>query len=217
MSVLNDLISANSLYANIEAQINSALTNLRTATFCYVTKVDKRAGTLNCQPVVKESINSSNGVQFIQLPELINVPYTPTIPEEGDYCVCVHLDRSIGEILQKRKKLIKRRKPATTINELLKSVNSSGRKHALNDCIAITGIFKPKPQLTVDNIYPVGAIYISTIDKNPSELFEGTEWEKIEDKFLLASGTKNITGSFVYGGENTSSLILNVYMWKRTF
>jgi len=203
MSVLTDLISAQSLYANVEAQINTALTNLRTSTFCYVTKVDKQSGTLNCKPVVKESINSSNGIQFIQLPELINVPYTPINPEVGDYCVCVHLDRSIGEILQKRKKLIKLKKPANNSEQLLKSINSSGRKHALNDCIAITGVFNPKPQLTVDTIYPVGSIFINTIDKNPSELFEGTVWQKMQERFVVSSES------------NESYTTLNAFLWVR--
>lgn len=42
----------------------------------------------------------------------------------------------------------------------------------------------------VNKRYPVGAIYISTSSKNPSELFGGT-WKQIEDRFLFASGTYN--------------------------
>lgn len=37
--------------------------------------------------------------------------------------------------------------------------------------------------------YPVGSIYISSNEASPAELFGGT-WEKIEDRFLLGSGSK---------------------------
>ena len=42
--------------------------------------------------------------------------------------------------------------------------------------------------IDIDDVYPIGSIYMSTNNVNPSTLFGGT-WTKIEDKFLLASGT----------------------------
>lgn len=45
-----------------------------------------------------------------------------------------------------------------------------------------------------NKIYPVGSIYMSVNSTNPSTLFGG-EWEKIEDKFLLASGSNYNLGS----------------------
>ena len=40
----------------------------------------------------------------------------------------------------------------------------------------------------IDIMYPVGSIYMSVNSVNPSTLFGGT-WEKIEDRFLVATGT----------------------------
>lgn len=43
-------------------------------------------------------------------------------------------------------------------------------------------------------IYPVGSIYLSVNNTNPSTLFGGT-WEQIKDKFLLASGDTYSNGA----------------------
>lgn len=40
----------------------------------------------------------------------------------------------------------------------------------------------------INIMYPVGSIYMSVNDVNPSTLFGGT-WEKIQDRFLVATGT----------------------------
>ena len=45
-----------------------------------------------------------------------------------------------------------------------------------------------------NKIYPIGSIYMSVNSTNPSTLFGG-EWEQIEDRFLLACGTKHSNGS----------------------
>lgn len=58
----------------------------------------------------------------------------------------------------------------------------------------------------VDLIYPVGSIYMSVNSTSPSTLFGGT-WEKIEDTFLLASGTTYSNGST--GGSATVTLTEN--------
>lgn len=53
------------------------------------------------------------------------------------------------------------------------------------------------------DIYPIGAIYISADNTNPGTLFGGV-WEKIEDRFLLASGDTYSAGTT--GGEATVTL-----------
>ena len=55
----------------------------------------------------------------------------------------------------------------------------------------------------IDLIYPVGSIYMSVNNANPSVLFGGT-WEQIQDRFLLASGSTYSAGST--GGEASHTL-----------
>lgn len=57
--------------------------------------------------------------------------------------------------------------------------------------------------LIFDIIYPIGAIYLSTNNVNPSQLFGG-EWEQIKDTFLLAAGSTYSAGST--GGEANHKL-----------
>ena len=54
-----------------------------------------------------------------------------------------------------------------------------------------------------DKIYPIGSIHITTNGVNPSNYFDG-EWERIQDTFLLASGTTYANGST--GGSATVKL-----------
>lgn len=52
-------------------------------------------------------------------------------------------------------------------------------------------------------IYPVGSVYIGVSDVNPNTLFGGS-WEKLENRFLLGSGSEYSLGSI--GGEKTHLL-----------
>ena len=57
-----------------------------------------------------------------------------------------------------------------------------------------------------NKVYPIGSIYMSVNSTNPSKLFGG-EWERIQDRFLLASGTTYTNGAT--GGEATHTLTVN--------
>jgi len=57
--------------------------------------------------------------------------------------------------------------------------------------------------LFVDEIYPVGAIYISARSTSPASLFGGT-WEQLKDRFLLAAGGSYAAAST--GGAATVTL-----------
>ena len=54
-----------------------------------------------------------------------------------------------------------------------------------------------------DKIYPIGSVHITTNSVNPSNYFDG-EWERIQDRFLLASGTTYENGAT--GGSATVTL-----------
>ena len=56
---------------------------------------------------------------------------------------------------------------------------------------------------SLDEIYPVGSIYISVGSTSPATLFGGT-WDKIEGKFLLSSSSSYTLNST--GGEATHKL-----------
>jgi hypothetical protein len=60
--------------------------------------------------------------------------------------------------------------------------------------------------LTVDTLYPVGAIYMSLNATNPSAYFGGT-WEQIKDRFLLAAGANYEAGT--EGGETEHTLTVD--------
>ena len=64
----------------------------------------------------------------------------------------------------------------------------------------------PYPVTSILDAYPVGSIYISTHNTDPSILFGGT-WTKLEDTFLLATGPTYSPGS--RGGEASHTLTIN--------
>lgn len=74
----------------------------------------------------------------------------------------------------------------------------------------ITGYFSSKiyyrKATWLDMIYPIGSIYISTQNRNPSLYFGGV-WEQIEDRFLLASGQNYNIGTT--GGVASVTLTAN--------
>lgn len=60
--------------------------------------------------------------------------------------------------------------------------------------------------ILLNQIYPVGSIYMSTSSTNPGTLFGGT-WEQLKDRFLLGAGTTYANGKT--GGEASHVLTVN--------
>lgn len=59
----------------------------------------------------------------------------------------------------------------------------------------------------LQSVYPVGAIYLSTVSTDPETLFGFGTWVQIEDRFLLASGSTYSAGST--GGEAEHTLTVD--------
>lgn len=59
---------------------------------------------------------------------------------------------------------------------------------------------------TIENMFPVGYVYISFSDVSPAQLFGGT-WERLKDVFLLAAGDSYAAGTT--GGEAEHTLTEN--------
>lgn len=59
-------------------------------------------------------------------------------------------------------------------------------------------------EVDLEKTYPIGAIFLSINDTNPSEHFGGV-WERIKDKFLLASGDVYANGTT--GGSANATLV----------
>ena len=55
----------------------------------------------------------------------------------------------------------------------------------------------------LEMIYPIGAVYISTVFANPQDLFGFGEWEFLPDRFLLGAGDTFQIGAT--GGSTTHS------------
>lgn len=67
----------------------------------------------------------------------------------------------------------------------------------------------------IDIVYPIGSIYMSTNNVDPSTLFGGT-WERIEDKFLLSKGSTYSTLGGT-GGSADSVVVEHTHSLTRSY
>lgn len=63
------------------------------------------------------------------------------------------------------------------------------------------------PKNILEIAYPVGSIYLSVNNTNPSSLFGFGTWEAIEDRFLLGASSTYVAGTT--GGEATHTLTVD--------
>lgn len=76
------------------------------------------------------------------------------------------------------------------VKDSLDAKASSHHPHSISDVTSLQTSLNDKIEASdlLDLIYPVGSIYMSVNSTSPATLFGGT-WQKIEGRFLLASGT----------------------------
>ncbi len=86
------------------------------------------------------------------------------------------------------------------------AVTESKLSSGLKDKINKINNSSSEGNINLDKIYPVGSIYMSVNDTNPSTLFGGN-WEQIKDRFLLATGDTYSPG--VLDGEATHTLTID--------
>ena len=55
-------------------------------------------------------------------------------------------------------------------------------------------VIKLNDGVDILSFYPVGSIYMTTMNTSPATIFGGT-WQQIEDKFLLCAGTSHAAGT----------------------
>lgn len=75
-----------------------------------------------------------------------------------------------------------------------------------NDLYLETSSIVHNGKLLSNILYPIGSIYLSINNINPTNFFGGT-WEQIKDRFLLSAGDTYTAGSI--GGEATHTLTVN--------
>lgn len=85
------------------------------------------------------------------------------------------------------------------------SIHIHSNKEALDTITAQKISNWDSNSFSIDLVYPVGSIYLSVNNTNPSTLFANTTWEQIQDVFLLGAGNTYAGGST--GG--SSSVTLN--------
>ena len=68
--------------------------------------------------------------------------------------------------------------------------------------------------LSIDDVYPVGSIYMSVNSTSPQTLFGGT-WEQIKDKFLLSCGDTYNNGST--GGSADAIVVSHTHTFDRAY
>lgn len=126
---------------------------------------------------------------------------TGRTPEERQQ----QMERSVRSMIDQLNLFIKK------TGETKKQSQSGGFEEMLNSRLSFSEkefkkLLDKEIKSHFDKMHPIGSIYLSVSETNPTTLFGGT-WERIEDTFLLAAGSSYAAGAT--GGEATHTLTIN--------
>lgn len=197
--------------------------------YCYLTH-DILSSTVSLQSMVDGSVATDNKLSSYIVPHSTIYGVVALVRNKGlneDYCLisCLNLSNDFdlksnvdaGEIklvagdssISVDKDRVNILCPELFINGLPFSEPEFDNIHTvdeINDIISTVEKEIIDKKNIVDIIYPVGSIYMSVNDVDPSVVFGGV-WERIEDTFLLSSGSNYNLGAT--GGEETHTLTVD--------
>lgn len=135
----------------------------------------------------------------------------------GNTISCIQ-DKTLYKVVAQLPEVGEEHKIYLTVSEEQGDSNTFTEYAYINNAWEVLGEYKATVDLTsyakktdipttkniLDSVYPVGAIYVSTVETDPAVLFGFGTWEQIRDVFLLAAGDKYLAG--YKGGEETHTL-----------
>ena len=124
-----------------------------------------------------------------------------TITANNDYILYADRDNSTAKKIRATTRVDNNLIVDTTAHANI-GTSANAKQSAINSAINT----KLGQVATLDKVYPVGSIYMSVNNTNPSTLFGGT-WEQLKDRFLLGAGDSYSNGAA--GGEATHTLTQN--------
>ena len=85
--------------------------------------------------------------------------------------------------------------------------DSTGDSNNSGNTVVVSG-------LSVDEVYPVGSIYMSVDSTSPASRFANTTWEQLKDRFLIGAGGSYSNGAT--GGAATTTIAEKNLPWNTT-
>ena len=129
----------------------------------------------------------------------------PEIPEIPDYLLDI-TPQDIFNWTNKQEQLLNGVNLKTINGESLLGSGSVNFKTINGETVLGTGNLEIKSSsISVDNIYPVGSIYMSVNATDPNIIFQGTQWERLLDRFLVGAGNQYTNGTI--GGSKDAIVV----------
>lgn len=168
------------------------------------------------QFLISNGVKDSDG--FLTLPDSEYFAYTPkgyvqpdgSVAEAGSFWfkIANFIVSSVSSIIKGvfRVQKTNSTKEAKPFLEANPTSSDDGQTGVPAETLRVNGTLDAKSigLDLINAIYPVGSIYLTMAEIEPADLFPGTEWEKVEGKFLLGASEDYGVGST--GGEAEHTL-----------